>query len=127
MLEDHALSLLKAEHQAEKKGAERLMANLTPRTVPDLEAINPRVPWINEPDCLNCHIGFQRPENANVSAFNTWTSGQEHLYRLRSDPVLGLMCEACHGNMRFIQPITTTMAQIATISSRCSTRAIAKP
>ena len=64
-LEDHALSLLKAEDQAGKKGAQRLMRHLTPRKVASLADINPRTPWLNEPDLPQLSCGFQAPRPAD--------------------------------------------------------------
>jgi mono/diheme cytochrome c family protein len=97
-LEDHALSLLRAEMAAGRTRAERLMTHLTPRTVPDVAAVNPRTPWLNEPDCLNCHEAWLRKPDRATSAFNTWTAGAAELYRLRHDEMGALMCEACHGS-----------------------------
>jgi len=103
-MEDHALTLLKKEHEAGKKGAARLMAKLKPRAVDSLEEINPRTPWINEPDCLNCHEDFQM--GMTVDAFNTWTAGAEDLYRNRHDQMGAMMCEACHGSTHAVYPAT---------------------
>ncbi|NCC25643.1 MAG: cytochrome C [Deltaproteobacteria bacterium] len=94
-LEDHALSLLKREHEDGRPTAARLMANLKPRMVDSVDEINPRTPWINEPDCLTCHVDFQAPVRA--TAFNVWTNGLEELFRMRSDDA-GIMCSACHGS-----------------------------
>ena len=104
-MEDHALTLLKKELEAGKKGAARLMANLQPRTVGSIEEINPRTPWLNEPDCLNCHEDFQM--GMTVDAFNTWTEGPEGLYRNRHDLMGAMMCEACHGSTHAVYPSTT--------------------
>lgn len=103
-MEDHALTLLKKEHQAGKKGAARLMANLQPRKVDSLDQINPRTPWVNEPDCLNCHENFQM--GRAIDAFNTWTEGPEQLYRNRHDQMGAIMCEACHGSPHAVYPAT---------------------
>jgi mono/diheme cytochrome c family protein len=94
-LEDHALSLLLHEQKQGKK-VDKLMRYLKPRNVATVEEINPRIPWLNEPDCLNCHQDFQKPASKNVSGFNTWTKDANELYRLRTDQA-GLMCESCHG------------------------------
>ncbi len=102
-LEDHALSLVKYEQQKGKKSAAKLMAHLKPRVVENIAAIKARLPWINEPDCLNCHVGFEEPETDN--GFNTWTSGPDELFRLRSDN-MGIMCEACHGSTHANYPAT---------------------
>ncbi|NLW82369.1 MAG: cytochrome C [Desulfovibrionales bacterium] len=93
-LEDHALSLLKAEKEAGKAKADRLMRHIKPRLVATVEEISPRQPWKDEPDCLTCHLDFAAPQGD--SAFNHWVRGPEGLYRTRSDDA-GLMCEACHG------------------------------
>ncbi|PTN35348.1 cytochrome ubiquinol oxidase subunit I [Desulfonatronum sp. SC1] len=95
-LEDHALTLLKAEKQAGKPQAERLMRDLRPRVVSAVEDINPRTPWNDQPDCLSCHVDYERPASRDVSAFNDWVRGPSGLYRLRTDES-GLMCQACHG------------------------------
>ncbi len=103
-MEDHALSLLKKEQEAGKKGAERLMARLKPRTVATVEEIKPRTPWLNEPDCLNCHKDFEM--GSTMDAFNTWTAGPEGLYRMRHDQMGAMMCEACHGSTHAVYPAT---------------------
>ena len=103
-LEDHALSLLKAEDQAGKKGAQRLMRHLSPRKVATLADINPRTPWLNEPDCLNCHVDFKRPDPRTVDGFNKWTAGPEALYRNRHDQTGSMLCESCHGSTHAIYP-----------------------
>jgi cytochrome bd-type quinol oxidase subunit 1 len=103
-LEDHALSLLKKEEEMGKPGAKRLMAHLTPRTAKSLEEINPRTPWLNEPDCLNCHVDFERPDIETASGFNRWTQGPEELFRLRHEYTGTLMCQACHGATHAVYP-----------------------
>lgn len=103
-MEDHSLALLKHEAEAGKKGAARLMANLKPRNVATIEEINPRLPWLNEPDCLNCHEDFQM--GMTTDAFNTWTSGADELYRNRHDMMGAMMCEACHGSTHAVYPAT---------------------
>lgn len=95
-LEDHALALLKKEQENGKAEAGRLMAPLAPRGAASLAGIKARTPWINEPDCLNCHQGFAPPQTAD--AFNAWTAGPEGLYRVRRDDTGLLHCPACHGS-----------------------------
>ncbi len=102
-LEDHALSLLKYEHEHGKKGAARLMANLRPRKVSDVAQINARQPWLNEPDCSGCHKDFN-PAAENASAFNQWTPDGSKLYRMSHDGTGKLMCEACHGSTHAVYP-----------------------
>lgn len=101
-MEDHALSLLKNEAEAGKKGAARLMAQLNPRMVDSLVEINPRTGWINEPDCLTCHEDYQMAESED--AFNTWTGAADELYRNRHDELGVIMCEACHGSTHAVYP-----------------------
>ncbi len=103
-MEDHSLSLLKKEAEAGKKGAARLMAGLKPRNVATLEEIKPRTPWLNEPDCLNCHEDFQM--GMTTDAFNTWTANGDELYRNRHDMMGAMMCEACHGSTHAVYPAT---------------------
>ncbi len=103
-LEDHALSLLKPEYEAGKPSAARLMEHLRARTAASVDEINPRVPWLNEPDCLTCHQDFSRPDRATASAFNVWTSGADELYRNRSDESELLQCQACHGSTHATYP-----------------------
>ena len=97
-LEDHALSLLKAEKEKGKKGAERLMKHLSPRTVKTLTEVNGRIPWLNEPDCLNCHVDFNKADKLASNGFNTWTKGPEELYRMRHGDNQRLACAACHNS-----------------------------
>ena len=101
-LEDLSLSLLLREQKAGKPGASRLMKHLTPRLAGKVEEINPRTPWINEPDCLSCHVDFMPPMK-NASGFNRWTKGPEGLYRLNTDEN-GIRCQACHGSTHALYP-----------------------
>jgi len=102
-LEDHALSLLVAEKKAGKKSAKRLMKHLAPTRVDSISDIKPRSPWVNEPDCLNCHIDFNPPETDET--FNQWTTSADELYRLRTDDA-GIMCQACHSSTHAVYPAT---------------------
>ncbi|MEF2144582.1 MAG: cytochrome ubiquinol oxidase subunit I [Desulfovibrionaceae bacterium] len=105
-LEDHALSLLKAEEG--KKGRDMLMANLKPRMVESVDAINGRTPWLGEPDCLNCHQGFANP---GLDAFNTWTEGGEALYRNRHDDMGAIACAGCHNSPHAVYPASNIYGQ----------------
>jgi hypothetical protein len=101
-LEDHALSLLKAEKLQGKTKATFLMDNITPRTVETIEEVNPRAPRVNEPDCLNCHVDFQPPET--ISTFNQWTESGAGLYRNRTEIAESIFCAACHGSPHALYP-----------------------
>ncbi len=104
-LKDHALSLLTYEKNQGIAPAETLMQDLDSRVVSSKEEINPRDPWVHEPDCLNCHVDFEKPESSTVSGFNTWTSGPEELFQTRADD-MGVRCEACHGSTHANYPAT---------------------
>lgn len=95
-IEDHALSLLAG--QANIPQAKVLSAGLVPLFAKDKASINPRIPWINEPDCKGCHTNF----NINIdgfsgTAYNQWAGGFNELYRNRTDNH-GVRCIACHGS-----------------------------
>ena len=94
---EHAYSLLKG--QEEKSPAKALMAKLE---VKEASSINPRTPWVNEPDCVTCHKGFDKPEK-NASAFNVWNKEMSGLYRMRSY-TNGIRCAACHGSTHSVYP-----------------------
>ncbi|RUM36369.1 MAG: cytochrome C [Desulfobulbus sp.] len=101
-LTDHALSLLKNEQRAGKKRAAVLAGRLQPEAVATVAEITPRKPWINEPDCLFCHVDFQAPEEDTT--FNRWTDGEAALFRNRTDESGQLFCSGCHGSTHAIYP-----------------------
>jgi len=101
-MEDHALGLLQLERLAGKQQAARLMTALTPRAVAAIDAIVPRKPWINQPDCLHCHVDYQPP--ATDTTINTWTEGEQALYRNRTDESGRLFCAACHSSPHALYP-----------------------
>lgn len=72
------------------------MRHVRPRLVSIVEQINPRTPWNDQPDCLSCHVDFERFPAPGAMAFNDWVRGPAALYRLHSDDA-GLMCQSCHG------------------------------
>lgn len=99
-MQEHSLALLKGEQT--KDAAQRLMANLKPTQVESVEEINPRWPWVKEPDCLTCHEDFEQPAGEN-SGYNVWNDEFEELYRIRTDYV-GIRCSACHGSPHALYP-----------------------
>ncbi len=101
-MEDHALSLLLSEKSAGKKGAKKLMAHLSPRGADSTDAIQPRKPWINEPDCLHCHVDFAPPET-DMAPLDQRTASMDDLFRFRTDAA-GIMCAGCHGSPHAIYP-----------------------
>jgi hypothetical protein len=64
--------------------------------------VNPRTPWVNEPDCLTCHKEFGKSAK-DASAFNVWTKGLSTLFRSRTDDN-NIRCEACHGSTHALYP-----------------------
>ncbi len=100
-MEDHSLALLKHELAEGRTAAERLMRHVKPRSMA-LAEIAPRQPWVQQPDCLNCHKGFGAPETD--SAFNTWTSGAAGLYKNRRDEMNAVPCSACHNAAHAVYP-----------------------
>ena len=97
-LEDHALGLLKHEDQFGKHRVKKLRQNLQPRSVESYANVNPRQPWLQEPDCKSCHTNFNiRNITQAPSGFNKWVAGGSALYRNRTD-THGVMCAACHGS-----------------------------
>ncbi|WP_432735234.1 cytochrome ubiquinol oxidase subunit I [Maridesulfovibrio sp. FT414] len=98
-MENHALALLKAE--GGKPAAEKLISLVMPADF-DLEEINPRTPWVQQPDCLTCHVEFGAPDTD--SAFNVWTDRKEGLFRNRKDEMGAVMCAACHNAPHAVFP-----------------------
>lgn len=98
-LDDHAASVLLSQEGT--RTAKLLLKNLNPET--PLAQINPRKPWVNQPDCLNCHIGFQKPDKSS-SSFNKWTSDGKMLFRNRDDLTGRLPCTACHSSPHATYP-----------------------
>lgn len=101
-MEEHALSLLRAEQETGKTGAARLMTALAPRLRNGADQIKARTPWQQEPDCQTCHVGFGPPEND--SAFNHWPGDSSGLYRNQRDESGSLYCAACHGSAHALHP-----------------------
>jgi len=101
-VEDQALGLLKKEQLAGKARAGLLMAHLRPQAAESIEALVPRSPWVNQPDCLHCHVDFQPPESDTT--FNAWTKEEPDLYRNRTDASGRLFCAACHSSPHAVYP-----------------------
>lgn len=97
-LDEHAVAVLLSQ---KTETAQLLLKNLNPET--PVWMINPRKPWIQQPDCLGCHIGFQKP-NFQATAFNKWTSDSSLLYRNRMENTSKIPCIACHGSPHAVYP-----------------------
>jgi cytochrome bd-type quinol oxidase subunit 1 len=102
VLEDQALGLLKKEQQGGKPHAQELMQRISPHAVASVEAIKPRHPWVQQPDCLHCHIDFQAPDTDTL--IQSWTSDAQGLYRNRTDDSGRLFCGACHSSPHAVYP-----------------------
>lgn len=103
-MEDHSLTLLLHEQQQGKPRAERLMEHLRSRNVKEIAQIEPRTPWGQQPDCLNCHTDFGM--GMSMDAFNRWTADERDLYRNRHDQMGAVMCAACHSSQHALYPAT---------------------
>jgi len=101
-MEDHGMALVKNE--LDKIEATRLVANLEGRYVKKLADMSPRVPWLMEPDCQNCHTNFDIKNQKTIPvSFNQWVPGFSALYRNKADNH-GVMCAGCHGSPHAIYP-----------------------
>lgn len=98
-MEEHAMALLRGEEA--KAPAGRLIKHLRSERVASAAEVQPRQPWLQQPDCLNCHADFNPPED--IESFNKWTPGFTDLYRVRTDNA-GIRCEACHGATHALYP-----------------------
>jgi hypothetical protein len=99
-LADHASGLLNAQDSS--NSSKRLLRNLKTVYVESAGQVNPRIPWVQEPDCLGCHIEFNQPEE-KATAFNQWNSDFSELYRIRLD-YSGIRCQACHNSTHALYP-----------------------
>jgi hypothetical protein len=94
----HATSLLKGTNT---KTSKFLLAHLNPPIPKD--QITPRKPWVQQPDCLNCHKGFQKPAK-EAKGYNNWTEDVSGLFRVRKDNTQKLPCLVCHGSPHALYP-----------------------
>lgn len=101
-LADHAMSLLKEEQEAQKPGSGKLLSLLADKGEVAQETIKGRRPWVMEPDCLTCHVGFQPPESS--TAFNSWTIEEKGLFAQRYGEEGTLLCTSCHGSQHSLYP-----------------------
>jgi cytochrome bd-type quinol oxidase subunit 1 len=100
-LEDHALALLKREGEANKRGARRLISQITPQLM-DKAKIPPRTAWVQTPDCLACHKDYGSPDPSQ--AFGNWTKKPDERFRARLDEMGALSCPSCHGPQHALYP-----------------------
>ncbi len=98
---EHGAALLKAEVAAGKARAAELLRVIGATSVP-VDRIVARVPWLNMPDCLACHVDFQPPETD--TAFNLWTKGKSDIFHNRKGDEGTLFCAACHNEAHVLYP-----------------------
>lgn len=101
-LTDHAVSLLKDDHQTAKPSSGKLLPLIAGQTSIPAESIKGRQPWVMQPDCLNCHQDFQPPDTN--STFNSWTSDRKKLFAHRRSMEGVLLCSSCHGAPHSLYP-----------------------
>lgn len=97
-IEDLALSLLCREAELGVPAAKPRMAMLTQREAPPVA----RQPWVNQPDCLSCHVNFGVAES--LQAYGHWNRDAKTLYRSKTDDMDGLACASCHGASHALYP-----------------------
>jgi hypothetical protein len=100
-LTEHGAALLKAELAAGKARAGRLL-EFVGETGEPVDSIVARVPWLNMPDCLACHVGFKPPETD--TAFNLWTKESAEIFHNRLGEEGSLFCAACHNEAHALYP-----------------------
>ncbi|OGR40319.1 MAG: hypothetical protein A2051_05505, partial [Desulfovibrionales bacterium GWA2_65_9] len=100
-LEDHAVGLLKRELETGKRGAKRLLTQITPQSGPQAN-IPPRTAWTQTTDCLACHQDFGAPDLSR--GFGNWTKGVPERFKSRLDEMGALSCPACHGAQHALYP-----------------------
>lgn len=98
-LDEHASAVLLSQEGT--RTARLLLKNLKPET--PLSEIKGRKPWVQQPDCLSCHVGFEPPQK-DTRAFNKWTADLSTLYRVRRDNTGKIPCLACHSSPHAIYP-----------------------
>ncbi len=101
-LEDHALSLLKAEAEKGNTAAARRMSQILP--LAEAKDIAPRAPWINLPDCKGCHNFTVKPDSSSATAVGKWTKNSGELYANSLDNTGNLRCPSCHGAPHAVYP-----------------------
>jgi mono/diheme cytochrome c family protein len=101
-LSDHAISLLVYEKNSGKMTSQRYLNHLSSDSMADMNDIQPRKSWVQEPDCKTCHINYNQPDDI-LSGFNQWTSDQDSLFRNQMGDA-GIRCTACHGVPHVIYP-----------------------
>ncbi|AGF78085.1 hypothetical protein UWK_01527 [Desulfocapsa sulfexigens DSM 10523] len=108
ILADHAASLLKQEGDTGQ--AKSLLSLLESKGETVIAEVNPRSPWIMEPDCLTCHVDFHPPETD--TAFNTWTEDGTGLFHNRMGEAAVVLCSSCHGQPHSLYPSVNAYGKV---------------
>ena len=99
-------SLLSA--QPEIPASKKLIRALAPKM--EGKKPVPKLPWLQEPDCLACHIKY-RKSKPNASAYGHWVADFNHLYR--NSKAFGVYCEACHNSTHSLWGTMTPFSKAA--------------
>ncbi len=88
--------------------SKKIMAALRPK----MEGKKPvaKLPWLQEPDCLACHVQFKKAK-ATASAYGHWVAGFNHLYR--NSKTFDVYCEACHNSTHSLWGTITPVSKTA--------------
>jgi hypothetical protein len=98
-LEEHSASLLKGIGSKNPRAAQLMDLVDTDGALGDVKG---RRPWVNEPDCLTCHVDYEPPETD--SALNGWNVHADVVYNKRYDESGSVRCIACHGPQHRLYP-----------------------
>lgn len=103
-LDEHAMGLVQGELYRGRDEARlvRLVDDLESDKVESWKDVQPRTPWLQQPDCTSCHTRFHEPAE-DATGFNKWVAGGADLFRMRTDNS-GMRCEACHGPPHALYP-----------------------
>ena len=106
-MEEHSLSLLRAEAEKGVPSALRRLLQLLPEAVSGnggVKDIAPRVPGANLPTCAGCHDFAAKPDSSTATAFNKWTKNARERYSSALDNTGSLRCPSCHGAPHAVYP-----------------------
>ena len=104
-MEKHALSLLAREKQQGVPGA----AKLAELIAPGAQLPAGRAPWINQPQCVTCHVNYGAPQNDQ--AFGAWNAGAQDLFKAKRDELDAMTCASCHGPAHAVYPASNPYAK----------------
>ena len=107
-MEEHSLSLLRAEAAKGSIPALRRALQIVPAAVSSggdgVKDILPRESGANLPTCAGCHDFAKKPDSATATAFNKWTKNTRERYPNSLDNTGSLRCPSCHGAPHAVYP-----------------------